>query len=134
LEMITAHFERASSNDGYSEFIYYCATDEEVREFRSRFSDSGMTAHAESSKASHEETHKTQTKILQDVKAVSEAVHAHHACCGGKTERDLKAEQDRQVEQDLRFKKMEQDLTKLTELVSRLLDLQNQQSATTTMK
>jgi hypothetical protein len=72
--MLTVYNEGASSNDGYSEYIYYCATDEEVREFRSKFSDSEMTAHAVSSKAAHEVTHKTQDKILDGVKAVGEAV------------------------------------------------------------
>ncbi|KAK3824660.1 MAG: hypothetical protein J3Q66DRAFT_94401 [Benniella sp.] len=109
LEMLSTYFERASSNDGYSEFIYYCATDEEVREFLSRFSDSGMTAHAESSKVAHEKTHETQSQLLTDVKAVSEVVNSHHSCCGARVERDLK---------------LEQDVANLTELVNRLLALQ----------
>ncbi|KAF9345308.1 hypothetical protein BGX34_004860, partial [Mortierella sp. NVP85] len=108
LEMLTVYNEGANSNDGYSEYIHYCATDEEVREFLSRFSDSGMTAHAESSKVAHEKTHETQDQLLTDVKAVSEVVNSHHSCCGARVERDLK---------------MEQDLANLTELVNRLLAL-----------
>ncbi|KAF9343988.1 hypothetical protein BGX34_006153, partial [Mortierella sp. NVP85] len=123
-EMEMLYNKDAGNNDGYSEYIYYCATDEEVREFESRF-----MSHAESSKEAHEVIHKTQSRILEDVKAVGEAVrsssqqviegfkahagdpdgkmkeptetraHVKHPCCG----------------------QVEQELTQLKELVNNLV-------------
>jgi hypothetical protein len=91
MEMVPGYIKGASNNGGHSEYIYYCATDEEVREFRSKFSDSEMTAHAESSKAAHEKTHEAQSEILSDVKAVSNAVRSssQHSCCGGEVKQEL---------------------------------------------
>lgn len=99
MEMLTVYGERASGNDGYSEYIYYCATEDEVKAFRSKF-----TSHADSSKAAHDETHEKQRQILENVRAVSDAVTSQHSCCTGG--------------------KVEQELAQLKEMVNNLLQLQ----------
>ncbi|KAK3824658.1 MAG: hypothetical protein J3Q66DRAFT_325676 [Benniella sp.] len=129
LEMLTVYNEGASSNDGYSEYIYYCATDEEVKEFRSKFSDSEMTAHAESSKAAHEVTHKTQNKIIEDVKAVGDAVRDNSQVIENlkvdtpDAYSELKEELAamRELIENSRSGKVEQELAQLKELVNSLV-------------
>ncbi|KAK3824675.1 MAG: hypothetical protein J3Q66DRAFT_419306 [Benniella sp.] len=63
MEMISMYTERATNNDSNSEFIYYCANDEEVEKFMAR---SEISYLAESTQA-NKETQSTQRVILKDI-------------------------------------------------------------------
>jgi len=63
--------EGVSSNDSSSEYIYYCATDDEVKKFESS-STSEISSFAESIKAEHEKTHTAQRTIMNSMSTMQE--------------------------------------------------------------
>ncbi|KAF9350677.1 hypothetical protein BGX34_001036 [Mortierella sp. NVP85] len=69
MEMVTRYNEGVSNNDGYSEYIYYCATDDEVKRFQSS-STSEISSFAESLKKEHERTHEAQRTIMEGIKTM----------------------------------------------------------------
>ncbi|KAK3824533.1 MAG: hypothetical protein J3Q66DRAFT_383963 [Benniella sp.] len=72
MEMVTMYNEGVSSSDSSSEYIYYCATDDEVKKFESS-STSEISSFAESLKAEHEITHKAQRIIMNSISTMQES-------------------------------------------------------------
>ncbi|KAK3824534.1 MAG: hypothetical protein J3Q66DRAFT_92656 [Benniella sp.] len=66
LEMLTIYFEGVSNSDSYSEYIYYCASDEDIKKFLLR-STSEVSSLAEASKEAHQKTHNSQNSIANKV-------------------------------------------------------------------
>ncbi|KAF9350678.1 hypothetical protein BGX34_001037 [Mortierella sp. NVP85] len=63
--------EEASNNDSYSEYIYYCATDDEVKKFESS-STSEISSFAESFKAEHQKTYELQNTMMSRISTIQE--------------------------------------------------------------
>jgi len=64
--MIPSYSKGDTNNDG-SEYIYYCANEEQVKKFESK---SEISNFAESSEAAHKRTHEVQTLIINSINAV----------------------------------------------------------------
>ncbi|KAF9352088.1 hypothetical protein BGX34_000179 [Mortierella sp. NVP85] len=78
MEMVTMYSERAGYSDSHSEYVYYCASDEEVKKFQSRSEMLSLTA--DPSKAGHSETISTQRMILKSISDVkSDVAHGNEA-------------------------------------------------------
>ncbi|KAF9344391.1 hypothetical protein BGX34_005737 [Mortierella sp. NVP85] len=71
LELITSYNERMSGGESYSQYIYYCASEEEVKKFQSSADISGVV---QSSKAAHNETHLAQRMIIKGISEVKSEV------------------------------------------------------------
>jgi len=72
-----------SNNDSNFEYIYYCATEEQVKKFESK---SEISCFAESSHAAHKQTQDVQHTIIKSIGAVQLGV--------GQSKDDLKKEID----------------------------------------
>ncbi|KAK3824532.1 MAG: hypothetical protein J3Q66DRAFT_325313 [Benniella sp.] len=78
MEMVTMYSERAGYSDSHSEYVYYCASDEEVKKFQSRSEMLSLTA--DPSKAGHSETLLAQRMILKSISEVkSDVTHGNDA-------------------------------------------------------
>ncbi|KAK3824536.1 MAG: hypothetical protein J3Q66DRAFT_435804 [Benniella sp.] len=71
MEMVTMYSEGVSNNDSYSEYIYYCASADEVKRFQSS-STSEISIFAESLKAEHERTHDAHHTIMKGIATMQE--------------------------------------------------------------
>lgn len=69
LEMIKTYNEGMSGGEGDSQYIYYRASDEEVKRFQSRVELSGAI---QSSKSAHNETHLAQRMIIKGISEVKD--------------------------------------------------------------
>jgi len=61
------HSEKVGMGDSHSEYIYYCASDEDIRKFQSR---SEISSLAESSQEGHKKTHADQHRIINSISQV----------------------------------------------------------------
>lgn len=67
ISKVTKFMGGESNIDSYSEYIYYCASEEDAKNFEA---ESEISKFADSSKAAHRQTHEAQHTIINRINAV----------------------------------------------------------------
>lgn len=106
--------ERVSNNDSYSEYIYYCASADEVKRFQSS-STSEISGFAESLKVEHEKTHDAQRAIMEGIKMM------HMKNPPGYIELKQELDQLRKERGNPHYDDLKKEVTQLKALVEQLV-------------